>query len=160
MPRKKREELTADDILALIRESGQNPDNKVNDKIESDQDKIENFDLRIKKILSISKDKRKSTNMLFFVMYDIENDKVRVNVSKYLIKMGCFRIQKSIFLGDLEPASCEKIKSDLAEVQACYENNDSILIVPISTDYLRSMKIIGQNIDIDLIMQNKNTLFF
>jgi CRISPR-associated protein Cas2 len=32
--------------------------------------------------------------------------------------------------------------------------------VPVSTDELRAMKIIGQNIDVDLIVRNKNTLFF
>jgi CRISPR-associated protein Cas2 len=98
--------------------------------------------------------------MLFFVMYDIAHNKVRNMVAKYLIKRGCYRIQKSIFLADLPPEDFSKIKSDLAEVQAAYDNNDSILIVPISTDYLKSMKIIGQNIDVDLIMRNKNTLFF
>ena len=98
--------------------------------------------------------------MLFFVMYDIESNKVRNLVAKYLIRMGCTRIQKSIFLADLEPESVSKIKSDLADVQSAYENNDSILIVPVSTDELRAMKIIGQNIDMDLIVRNKNTLFF
>ena len=98
--------------------------------------------------------------MLFFVMYDIESNKVRNLVAKYLIRMGCTRIQKSFFLADLEPDSVSKIKSDLADVQSAYENNDSILIVPVSTDELRAMKIIGQNIDVDLIVRNKNTLFF
>ncbi|WP_249170570.1 hypothetical protein [Porphyromonas levii] len=48
----------------------------------------------------------------------------------------------------------------LAEVQACYDNEDSILIVPISTDYLQAMKVIGAAIDVDLILKRKNTLFF
>ena len=54
----------------------------------------------------------------------------------------------------------DSIRKDLAEVQAAYENNDSILIVPISADYLRSMKVIGQKIELDIIMHNKNALFF
>ena len=45
-------------------------------------------------------------------------------------------------------------------VQAAYQNEDSILIVPITTDYLRAMKVIGQNIDVDIITHSKNTLFF
>jgi hypothetical protein len=45
-------------------------------------------------------------------------------------------------------------------VQECYENNDSILLVPVSTDEIKAMKVIGQNIDFDLILKNKNTLFF
>lgn len=54
----------------------------------------------------------------------------------------------------------EQIKSDLAEVQACYENNDGILVVPISTDYLKAMKVIGQTINVDVITKTSNTLFF
>ncbi len=41
-----------------------------------------------------------------------------------------------------------------------YDNQDSILIVPITTDYLKSMRIIGKNIDIDIITHTRNTLFF
>lgn len=98
--------------------------------------------------------------MLFFVMYDIESDKVRRNVVKYLQRKGCLRVQRSIFLADLDASVCEEIKRDLAEVQAVYENKDSILVVPISTDLLKSMKVIGQNLNIDLITNTGNTLFF
>ena len=124
----------------------------------SDLDTIEK---RVERLMGIlHRKERDSTNMLFFVMYDIESNKVRYQVAKYLIKKGCFRIQRSIFLADLDVQTYDKIKSDLAAVQACYDNHDSILIVPISTDLLQSMKIIGQNIDIDIITKSKSTLFF
>lgn len=54
--------------------------------------------------------------MLFFVMYDIESNKVRYQVSKYLIKKGCFRIQRSVFLAELSHEDYSQIRSDLAEV--------------------------------------------
>ena len=108
----------------------------------------------------IEKDNRPANNMLFFVMYDIESNKVRYQVVKYLLKQGCLRVQKSVFLADLPSVTYDVIRNDLAQVQACYENNDSILIVPISTDYLNAMKIIGQKIDIDIITKSKNILFF
>lgn len=103
---------------------------------------------------------RPANHMLFFIMYDIESTKVRNQIVKYLLKKGCTRIQKSIFLADLPINEYEEIKSDFTEVQQCYENNDSILIVPISTDYLQSMKVIGKTLDIDLIIKNRNTIFF
>lgn len=114
---------------------------------------------RVKKVLQIIENQR-NNNMLFFVMYDIEDNRVRLQIANYLIKKGCFRIQKSIFLADLPKDIYDSIKADLIEVQACYENSDSIVVVPISTDYLQSMKIIGKSIDINLISKNKNTLFF
>ena len=77
-----------------------------------------------------------------------------------LTRMGCYSVQHSVFLGDLPNKKYNEIRENLTQVQETYENNDSILIVPISTDYLTSMKIIGQTIDIDIITQRKNTLFF
>ena len=71
---------------------------------------------------------------------DTEGNKVRTQIVNYLIRSGCHRIQKSIFLANL--------------------SHDSILLVPISTDYLQAMKIIGQTINVDVITKNKNTLFF
>lgn len=116
---------------------------------------------RIAQLLGILHNKqRKNTNMLFFVMYDIESNKVRYQIAKYLLRKGCFRIQRSIFLADLNHEQYECIRSDLAEVQACYENQDSILIVPVSTDLLKAMKIIGKSLDLDIILHTKNTLFF
>jgi len=124
-------------------------------------DDLPSVDERVKSVLGVlDKPVKIEGRMLFFVMYDIEDNKVRRYVVKYLEKMGCIRVQKSIFLADLPSAAYNDIRQDLAEVQAAYENNDSIFVVPISTEYLRAMKIIGQNIDIDVIMHNKNTLFF
>ena len=98
--------------------------------------------------------------MIFFIMYDIESNKVRYNVAKYLIKQGCTRIQKSIFLADLNNTSYQKIRDDLTEIQALYENDDSIIVCPVSTDIINNMKIIGKHISIDIITRSKNTLFF
>ncbi len=93
-------------------------------------------------------------------MYDIENDKIRRLIAKYLEKKGLIRIQKSIFIADTEPKLFEEIRQTLKEIQEMYENNDSIILVPISADEVRSMKIIGKNIDIDLISGNSNVLIF
>lgn len=124
-------------------------------------DHLPSLNDRLKLLFNIiGNSKRPASNMIFFVMYDIESNKVRRLVVKYLERLGCTRVQKSIFLADLPTAVFEQIKSDLAEVQACYDNQDSILVVPISTDYLKAMKVIGQDINIDIITKAKNTLFF
>ncbi|HBK29736.1 MAG TPA: CRISPR-associated endonuclease Cas2 [Parabacteroides sp.] len=133
----------------------------VPNRIGNNLDNLSSMEERVSKILGIvNRLNRTATSMLFFVMYDIESNKVRRLVVKYLQRKGCVRVQKSIFLADLEIAEYNNIRNDLAEVQAAYENNDSILVVPISSDYLRSMKIIGQKIELDVIMHSKNTLFF
>lgn len=131
-------------------------------KVETDSlNELPTLDERIEKILNIvNRPNRKPGEMIFFIMYDIEDNKVRRLVVKYLEQKGCHRVQKSIFLADLPTATYNAIRSELAEVQASYDNADSILVVPISTDYLNSMKIIGKTIDVDLILKTKNTLFF
>ena len=122
---------------------------------------LKTLEERLDFLFNILKQERRASHyMLFFVMYDIESNKVRNQIVKYLIKKGCTRVQKSIFLADLPTVVYDEIRNDLAAVQQCYDNEDSILIVPISTDYLRSMKVIGQTLDVDLILKTKNTLFF
>jgi CRISPR-associated protein Cas2 len=123
-------------------------------------DDIPSIEVRVQKLLGLVNNKHDNRHMLFFVMYDIENDKVRRQVVKYLQRKGCMRVQKSIFVADTEHKVYAEIKDDLAAVQACYENEDSILVLPISTDYLQAMRIIGKSIDIDIVLKNKNTLFF
>ena len=108
----------------------------------------------------VNKSKRPATNMLFFVMYDIESDKVRYHIAKYLERKGCTRIQRSIFLADLDKKVYDLIKSDLEEVQSLYDNHDSIIVCPVSTDQIQAMKIIGEDISIDIITRSRNTLFF
>lgn len=98
--------------------------------------------------------------MICFIMYDITSNKVRTLIAKFLLKKGCIRIQKSIFMADMPSDEVQDIAQKLTEIQKMYDNNDSILIVPLSEDYARAMKIIGQDVDIDLILHSKNTLFF
>lgn len=93
-------------------------------------------------------------------MYDITSNKVRTLIAKFLLKKGYTRIQKSIFMADMPSDEVQDIAQKLTEIQKMYDNNDSILIVPLSEDYARAMKIIGQEVDIDLILHSKNTLFF
>ena len=98
--------------------------------------------------------------MICFIMYDITSNKVRTLIAKFLLKKECTRVQKSIFMADMPSDEVQDIAQKLTEIQKMYDNNDSILIVPLSEDYARAMKIIGQDVDIDLILHSKNTLFF
>ena len=160
MGKSKKKELTFPQKMSKLMHAGIDNNQMIYDH-RHDLSSIESLDERIKRLIGLlNTPKGNSLNMLFFVMYDIESDKVRNQVAKYLLRKGCFRVQRSIFLADLNTQDYEQIRSDLSEVQACYDNHDSIMIVPISTDFLRSMKIIGKSIDIDIIMNSKNTLFF
>lgn len=131
------------------------------DRADLAPDTIESLDVRMRKLIGIANRKERPSNyMQFFIMYDIESDKVRTLVSKYLLRKGCTRVQNSIFLADLPAEIFKQIQSDLTEVQSCYDNHDSILVVPISIDNLKAMSIIGKSIDLEVIMKTRSTLFF
>lgn len=98
--------------------------------------------------------------MICFIMYDISHNKVRTEIAKYLIRKGCQRIQKSVFLARLKGTTYQQIHADLKEVQAMYDNKDSIIFVPVSESEVRKMKIVGQQVDLDIVLGNNNTLFF
>ena len=122
---------------------------------------MESLRKRINIILNITKKQTIAPgNMLYFIMYDIQNNKIRTLIAKYLINKGCQRVQKSIFFAETARSVYNQIVNDLKAVQETYDNEDSIFMVPVSTDQLRAMKMIGQNIDFDIVANNKNTLFF
>lgn len=159
MPRKKRPPLSLAAQAKKLLESGIGGSPKVENKEPCDS--LSPLEDRIKDLLGLTESRKKRQDrMLFFVMYDIESNKVRRLVCKYLIREGCSRVQRSIFLADLPIDTYARIKNDLAEIQTLYDNEDSIIVLPVSTDYLRMMKVIGKTVDVDIITHTKNTLFF
>ena len=124
-------------------------------------DDIPTLTERIRQILRIvTTSETKPGYMICFIMYDISSNKVRGIIAKFLLNRGCTRVQKSIFMASLPSETINDISQKLIDIQKMYDNNDSILIVPLSDDYARAMKIIGQEVNLDLIMHDKNTLFF
>lgn len=148
------------DVLRKLKGAGLEHAAYINESYPED-DRLPTLQERVDSILNlVNKKDRQQGNMLFFIMYDIESNKVRYNVAKYLIKQGCTRIQKSVFLADLDSNTYVKIREDLTEVQALYDNHDSIIVCPVPTDVITNMKVIGKAIDVDIITRSKNTLFF
>ena len=148
------------EIMRKLKKSGIEGSPPAN-RIWDDGSVVEELNIRISRVLGIMNNvKGDPKRMVYFIMYDIENNKVRKLIAKYLLKKGCTRVQKSIFLADSERSKFDEIQKDLREVQECYDNEDSILLVPVSTDLLQAMKVIGKNVDFDLILKRRNTLFF
>lgn len=116
---------------------------------------------RIRLMLQIIRDRPvKATEMTYLILYDITEDKVRNQIAKYLEKQGCIRIQKSVFIARSENPRFQEIHDTLREVNSYYENQDSIMLVPVNASDVRSMKIIGKNVQIEAIVDKPNTLFF
>ncbi|MCF8222304.1 MAG: CRISPR-associated endonuclease Cas2 [Bacteroidales bacterium] len=146
--------------MMLIKKAGINTYKSINHPV-CKSEIIEDLPSRIQRAMKITTSKDlKQNEMIYFIMYDIENNKIRQNIAKYLEKKGCTRVQKSIFIAKSERKTYDEISSTLKKVQELYSNNDSIFFVPVSTDHIRAMKIIGVNVDFDMVLGNRNTLFF
>jgi CRISPR-associated endonuclease Cas2 len=124
-------------------------------------DQLPELNERVAQILGIIQaEPIKATSMVYLIMYDITDDKVRREIANYLLTVGCTRIQKSVYLIKTANARFEEIHTTLSEVNELYANEDSIILVPVNSTDVRGMKLIGQNVDIQLITDPPNTLFF
>lgn len=147
--------------VKLAKKAGLKENQYIERDTDNDNDDIDELNDRIEKVLKLFKrQKENPSDMIYFVMYDIENHKVRHQIAKYLLDKGCTRVQKSIYLTESDRKTFREIHESLKAVQEMYDNDDSILIVPVSGDLLQSMKVIGQDVNLDMILGNKNTLFF
>lgn len=127
---------------------------------ESTEDRLESLPKRIKKIIGILQDKPlKATTMNYLIMYDISHNKIRTLLANFLESKGCIRIQKSVFLCHSSHKKFETIKETLIDINDMYENQDSIILIPINVSDARSMKLIGQNVNIEQIVDPPNTVF-
>lgn len=100
----------------------------------------------------------KGKNMLFFVMYDIEDHKIRRHVAKYLLRSGCMRLQKSVFLGNNAHAVYKEMSETLREINSMYQNNDSIVILPVTRESITQLKVIGKDLEYKMVVQPPNVL--
>lgn len=104
------------------------------------------------------KSRVKSHLMLYMIMYDIEDNKIRTHLAKYLIKRGCLRIQKSVYLAKMSPAVMNDIADVIKEINELYENQDSIFILPVPEDKFQNMKVIGKNVEFEIVTKPRNVL--
>ena len=102
----------------------------------------------------------KPGHSLAFILYDIENDRVRRYIAKFLESKGYMRVQKSVFFGHIKSNLHQEVGEQLRKVNAVYENGDSLIVIPISQDIFHSLKMIGKNLNFEMSMGTKNTLFF
>ena len=120
------------------------------------------LDERVNKIIELFKSAAMTpaTNTLGFIMYDIEDNKIRTHIAKYLERLGYLRIQKSIFFGNINRKVHEDVYKAIKEINELYDNSDSIVFLPVSNDDIGKVKLVGKNIEFNVMMETKNVLFF
>ncbi len=96
--------------------------------------------------------------MIIWVLYDIENDKVRTKVAKICKQAGLYRVQFSCFLGTLEAHQKDTLHLQIEEL--IDEDKDSVYIFPMNQAELRQTVLMGKAFDKDLVTDEVKALFF
>ncbi len=95
--------------------------------------------------------------MIIWVLYDIQNTKVRNKVAKICKKYGLYRVQKSVFLGTIEDAQKEALSVEIEDL--IDQDNDSVYIFPMNKSELRQTVLLGQAFDKKLVTDQVKALF-
>ena len=103
---------------------------------------------------------KQAEEMYCFILYDIEHNKISRILAKFLEKKGCIRVQQSVFFAKMHRKLYAEIKGIITELQECYENQDTIMMLPVGEDMLNNMHCIGKNFDCELLTQSKHTVIF
>ena len=96
--------------------------------------------------------------MLVWVIYDIESNKIRNLVARQCKQAGLYRVQKSVFLGTLEPNRFDELA--LACQDLINEEKDSLYLFPFCQDDWKKIRLLGQAFDQDLVTDEVKALFF
>lgn len=96
--------------------------------------------------------------MLVWVIYDITENRIRQKVSDCCKSYGLYRVQKSVFLGDLDTNDRDSLAlecEDLIDIE-----KDSVYIFPMDEQSFKKVHLIGQAFDKELVSDEVLTKFF
>ncbi|MCT4605533.1 MAG: CRISPR-associated endonuclease Cas2 [Marinisporobacter sp.] len=96
--------------------------------------------------------------MLIWVIYDIRSNKIRGKVARHCKDIGLYRVQKSVFLGDVEDNTLDELKLRVEDMVDL--DNDSVYVFPMSKAELKKAGLIGQAFDKELVTDEVISQFF
>lgn len=100
--------------------------------------------------------------MNVWVIYDIAStktgDKRRKKIIKEIEQFGLYRVQKSVFLGDIEKNRLDELV--IFSEELIDKEVDSVYLFPMCKEDYESVKIIGLGFDKDLVTKKTGSLIF
>ena len=96
--------------------------------------------------------------MLTWVIYDVSDDKKRNKIAKNCKNIGLYRVQKSVFLGDIEKNRIDELKLQCDDI--IDKKTDSVYIFPLCEDDFRKVKTCGNAFDKKLVSDEILSIFF
>ena len=117
---------------------------------------IEEFEKLQSKIL------RKGQNVhdqFIICTYDISRNRTRNALIKCLFRAGLYRVQKSVFMGEISEKSHRKLESECREMMKELEEKDHIMLIPLSEQQAFRIHVTGKALDLDLLLNRRRVLF-
>lgn len=95
--------------------------------------------------------------MLVWVIYDITNNKTRNRVAIRCKQAGLYRVQKSVFLGNLNLNEIDELSLQCEE--EIDTDTDSVYIFPMCDKDFKKVKLLGQAFDKKLVTDEVKAFF-
>ena len=95
--------------------------------------------------------------MLVWVIYDIEKNNARNKVARACLGSGLYRVQLSVFLGDLNANRIDELALKIKDL--INQKKDSVYIFPMCKDDFSKVKLMGQAFDKELVSDEVKSLF-
>lgn len=95
--------------------------------------------------------------MIAWVLYDIEDDKVRSKVAKFCKQAGLYRVQFSVFLGTIDFNQKDTLQLQLESL--INGKTDSVYIFPMSKNELQATVLLGKAFDKEMVTDEVRALF-
>lgn len=87
--------------------------------------------------------------MLVWAIYDISSNKIRSKVAKLCQQYGLYRVQKSVFLGDMPSNRIDELV--LHSEELLDTESDSLYVFPMCRKDFAAVRTVGQAIDQELV---------
>jgi len=85
---------------------------------------------------------------MVWVVYDIVEDKTRNKIARICLNKGLYRVQKSVFLGDLNANERDSLALECEN--AIDPDIDSVYVFPMDNESFKKVKLLGQAFDKNL----------
>jgi CRISPR-associated protein Cas2 len=83
--------------------------------------------------------------VLTWAVYDVSNDRARSRVAKRCLRAGLLRVQRSVFVGPLEPTRADEL---LLELEPLIDpERDAVFVFPVCKSDYAKLRILGVGFD-------------
>jgi CRISPR-associated endonuclease Cas2 len=98
--------------------------------------------------------------MHYLVCYDIEDDRLRLRIAKYLLRKGFERVQKSVFfIYRMTQKERKDFSQYLEWLKQMLNPSDSLILIPIESKSYSKIRLYGSKLPREKFSK-KNLVFF